>query len=253
VISGAWVRFKNLWSVEIDVDYGPEGNDFYEARNGQLYRAPARFGASVYVNPNNAKPYNFGGNVRYFKKELFNGQEYNFYFFQNLRLNDRIAFGLDLNFNPSYSYVSWIKAQGDQAIFSRYNRNTVENSFDAKYSFSNKMGVSVILRHYWSDRRNKEFYLLTNQGTLTAYQSVPLTAMDRNYNVFNIDLIYVWQFAPGSELTLSYKQAAETNEDFYTKRYNRNLEDILSAPQNKSLSIKVLYYIDYLNLRKKGM
>ena len=252
VVTGAWVQFKSIWSVEVDLDYGPEGNDFYEARNGQLYRTPARFGASVYVNPNNAKAYNFGGNVKYFKKELFNGREYNFYFFQNLRLNDRIAFGLDLNFNPSYDYVSWIKAQGDQAIFSRYNRNTVENSFDAKYSFSNKMGVSVVLRHYWSDRRNKEFYLLTNQGTLAAYQGAPLTAMDRNYNVFNVDLIYVWQFAPGSELTLSYKQAAETNDDFYTKRYNRNLEDILSAPQNKSLSVKVLYYIDYLNLRKKG-
>ena len=250
IVGGAWLQFKSFWSVEMDLEHGSAGNDFYEARNGQVYRTPRKFGVAVYINPNKAKAYNFGGNVKYFKNELFNGREYNFYFFQNLRLNDKVAFGLDLNFNPNYNYVSWIKAQGDQAIFSRYNRNTVENSIDAKYSFSNKMGVSVVLRHYWSDRRNKEFYLLTDHGGLITYVGAPLTGMDRNYNVFNIDLIYVWQFAPGSELTLSYKQAAETNNDFYTKRYNRNLEDILSAPQNTSLSVKILYYIDYLNLRK---
>ncbi|MNQ60773.1 hypothetical protein D3C85_750660 [compost metagenome] len=176
---------------------------------------------------------------------------YNFYFFQNLRLNDKVAFGLDLNFNPNYNYVNWVTTQGNQAIFSRYDRRTVENSFDAKYTFTNLMGITVVLRHYWSDRRNKEFYLLKPDGNLTDYQGASLTGMDRNYNVFNIDLIYTWQFAPGSTLSLSYKDAAETYDTFYTQRYNKNLSGILNAPQNNSLSIKVLYYVDYLDLKKK--
>jgi len=251
VVTGAWLRFKNLWSAEIDLDYAPPGQDFYEARNGQVYNTPGRTGMALFINPNHAKAYNFGGNVKYFHRELFNGKEYNFYFFQNLRLSDQIALGLDLNFNPNYNYVNWVKSQDNQSIFSRYDRNTVENTFDAKYTFSNKMGINVIFRHYWSDRRNKEFYLLTNQGMLSAYQGPPMTGTDRNYNVFNIDLIYTWQFAPGSEMSLSYKEAAETNDDFYTKHYSENLDHILSASQNNSLSIKVLYYVDYLNLRRK--
>jgi hypothetical protein len=249
--TGAYVQYKNLWSTEVDLNYNSKRNDFYEARNGQVYKAPEGYNIALYVNPNRAKAYNFGGNIRYTTQELFKGKEYNFYFFQNLRLNDKVAFGLDLNFNPNYNYVNWVTAQGNQAIFSRYDRRTVENSLDAKYTFTNLMGFTVVFRHYWSDRRNKEFYLLKSDGNLIDYQGAPLTGTDRNYNVFNIDLIYTWQFAPGSTLSVSYKDAAETYDTYYTERYNKNLSGILSAPQNNSLSVKVLYYIDYLNLRKK--
>ncbi|QPH38127.1 DUF5916 domain-containing protein [Pedobacter endophyticus] len=249
--SGYWVQFKNLWSAEFDLSLDRKGNDFYEARNRQIYHAPGVFGAALYVNPNRAKPYNFGGNIRYFKQAAMGGEEYNFYLFQNLRVNDKLAFGLDLDYNPNFNYVNWVTNQGEQSIFSKYDRRTVENSFDAKYTFTNLMGITVVLRHYWSDRRNKEFYLLKPDGNLTAYEGPALTGTDRNYNVFNIDLIYTWQFAPGSTLSVSYKDAAETYDTFYTERYNKNLNGILSAPQNNSLSIKVLYYVDYLDLKKK--
>jgi len=251
VNGGSYIRFKNLWSAEINLSYEGRANDFYEARNGLVYKKPGNFGIGLYINPNRAKAYNFGGNIRYFKQNLFSGEEYNYYLFQNFRLNDKIAFGLDLSFNPNYNYVNWVTTQAGQAIFSKYDRRTVENSFDAKYTFTNLMGITVVLRHYWSDRRNKEFYLLKPDGNLTDYRGPALTGTDRNYNVFNIDFIYTWQFAPGSTLSVSYKDAAETYDTFYTQRYNRNLNGILSAPQNNSLSVKVLYFIDYLDLKKK--
>ncbi|WP_316827460.1 DUF5916 domain-containing protein [Pedobacter miscanthi] len=251
VEGGPYVQFKNLWSAEVNGIYTGAKNDFYESRNGQVYKAPESYSFVLYINPNRAKAYNFGGNIRYREQELFKGKEYNFYFFQNLRINDKIAFGLDLNFNPNYNYVNWVTAQGDKAIFSKYDRRTVENSFDAKYTFTNLMGFTVVLRHYWSDRRNKEYFLLKPDGNLTDYTGTPLNGLDRNYNVFNIDLIYTWQFAPGSTLSVSYKDAAETYETYYTQRYNKNLSGILNAPQNNSLSVKVLYYVDYLDLKKK--
>ncbi|MFD2285050.1 hypothetical protein GJU39_09875 [Pedobacter petrophilus] len=251
VQGGSYVRFKNLWSAEVDASYNAKGNDFYEARNGQIYKAPERFGIELYINPNRAKAYNFGGNIVYQEQQLFGGKSYNFYLFQNFRLNDKVAFGLDLSFNPNYNYVNWVTTRGDQSIFSKYDRRTVENSLDAKYTFTNLMGVTVVLRHYWSDRRNKDFYLLKPDGNLTDYQGAPLTGLDRNYNVFNVDLIYIWQFAPGSTLSVSYKDAAETSDTFYRQRYNKNLSGILNAPQNNSLSVKVLYFVDYLDLKKK--
>ena len=113
------------------------------------------------------------------------------------------------------------------------------------------MGLKLIARHYWSDRRNKDFYTLNNDGRLSPYTGPAIKNVDRNYNVFNIDLVYTWQFKPGSELSITYKDAAETNENFYSKRYNRNLDHVLSSPQNNSLSIKLLYYVDYLDLLKK--
>lgn len=251
VYPGVYVQFKNFWSVELFGNWRAEGNDFYEARNGQVFKSPENYRIALFVNPNRAKAYNLGGNIQFYKKELYNGRGYNFYFFQNLRVNDKLSFGLDLNYAPNINYVNWVSNQSGNAIFSRYDRQTVENSFDAKYNFTNRMGINFRVRHYWSDRRNKEFFLLNNAGRLDAYNGTPLQGVDRNYNVFNIDLMYQWVFAPGSELNITYKDAAETNDRFFTKKYSQNLDKILTGPQNNSLSIKVLYFIDYLDLKKK--
>lgn len=248
---GVYVEYKNFWSTELNANFLAESNDFYESRNGQVYKAPGSSRIALYVNPNRSKAYNFGGNVNIEKRNLMNGVSYNFYFFQNLRVSDKLAFGLDLNYQPSYNFVNWVAIMGNQSIFSRYDRNTVENTMDAKYSFSNKMGINLGVRHYWSDRRNKDFYILNAAGRLDSYNGTALQNVDRNYNVFNIDFVYIWQFSPGSELSITYKNAAETNEKFYTKRYGRNFDHVLSGPQNNSLSVKILYYVDYLNLVKK--
>lgn len=251
IYAGGYAQFKNFWSANINVNWKAEANDFYEARNGQVFKTPESYRIGININPNRAKAYNFGGNISRIKKTLFDGLGYNFYLFQNFRASDRLAFGLDINYAPSYNYVNWVGSTNSRPVFSRYDRNTVENSLDAKYSFSNKMGINFRVRHYWSDRRNKEFFALNNQGELSTYTGPALQNADRNYNVFNIDLVYAWQFAPGSELSIAYKNAAENSEPFYTKHYSRNFDKIISGPQNNSLSIKVLYFIDYLDLVKR--
>jgi hypothetical protein len=40
VFPGIWVQFKNFWSVELNGNWLAESNDFYESRNGQVFRAP---------------------------------------------------------------------------------------------------------------------------------------------------------------------------------------------------------------------
>ncbi|TDQ11854.1 DUF5916 domain-containing protein [Pedobacter metabolipauper] len=249
--AGPYVQLKNFWSVELNVHYNAVGTDFYEARNGMKYQTPENYGFYVYVNPNRAKAYNFGGHVGFTKVSMAGGNNYDTYFFQNLRLSNRFNVGLDLRYEKNNSYINWVAANDSQTLFSRYDRNTIENSFDCKYSFSNKMGINARIRHYWSDRRNKDYYLLNTDGTLSDYTGTAPSGTDRNYNVFNIDLVYTWQFAPGSELSITYKDISETNEDFYTSRYSRNISNILNSPQNNSLSVKMLYFIDYHDLRKK--
>jgi hypothetical protein len=250
VETGPYVQFKNLWSAEIYANWTAKGNDFYESRNGGLYKSPGGLTIQTYLNSNRAKAYNAGGYLGYSNRTMFNGKMYDLYFYQNFRLSDRLSFGTDFSYSPSYDFVSWVTFNGSQSVFSRYNRNTIENAVDAKYNFTNKMGINLRARHYWSDRRNKAFYNLQANGSLAAYEGPALQNTDRNYNVFNIDLIYTWQFAPGSELSVTYKNLSETNDSYLTKRYFRNLDYILSGPQNNSLSIKMLYYIDYLDLRK---
>jgi len=69
--------------------------------------------------------------------------------------------------------------------------------------------------------------------------------------VFNIDLVYSWRFAPGSELSVSYKNLSQDMESENRPGYFRNFDRVTAIPQNNNISLKILYYVDYLQLIKK--
>ncbi|WP_323824985.1 DUF5916 domain-containing protein, partial [Pseudomonas aeruginosa] len=54
----------------------------------------------------------------------------------------------------------------DSIIFALRKRITIENVFNAKYNFNNKMGITFRARHYWSRVNNNAFLSLQNDGGL---------------------------------------------------------------------------------------
>jgi hypothetical protein len=62
--------------------------------------------------------------------------------------------------------------------------------------------------------------------------------------------MYSWQFAPGSTISIIYKNAIESDAALSELNFFRNIEDTFDMPKTNSISIKILYYIDYLNVRK---
>ncbi len=249
--AGMYMQFKNLWYGNFNIDWQPQSNDFYEARNGMVFRTSATQGINMSLSSNRSKKYNalvFGA---YRIRKQFEGMGYDAGFYQNLRINNKFSVGNDFSYQPRLNYAGWVGTLNDQTIFSRFDRQTIENSIDAKYTFNTKMGFTLRARHYWSNRQNKDFYNLNTNGDLEADNAVDNT-YDRNFNAFNLDMNYTWQFAPGSELTLAWKDIAEDGESLIRKGYRKNFNHIFSAPQNNSLSLKILYYVDYLQLRKKS-
>ncbi|MGB4773876.1 MAG: DUF5916 domain-containing protein [Daejeonella sp.] len=255
VYAGAYVQFKNFCSININLDAQSEGNDFYEARTaGRVFTVAPTRAASLSFNSNQAKKYNGGAYAAIRFRDQFNGLGLGYGFYQNYRVSNRFSFGTEVSLEPRFNYAGWLgtNSNSNEVIFSRYDRNTVESLADAKYTFSNKMGITIRGRHYWSDRRNKSFYVLTNEGGLQDNSGEGFLDRDRAYNVFNIDLLYSWQFAPGSELSVAYKDVSQMNEDKIYKGYGTNFNKIISAPHNNNLSLKILYYLDYLQLRKRS-
>ena len=63
-------------------------------------------------------------------------------------------------------------------------------------------------------------------------------------------MVYTWRFAPGSELSLVWKNAIFSEGDVIIKNGLDNLEKLFAMPQTNSLSLKILYYLDYQNFKK---
>jgi hypothetical protein len=141
-------------------------------------------------------------------------------------------------------------SDNSQIIFGRRKVNTVENILSSRDSFTNKMGITFRLRHYVSSVEHIEFYSLQqNNGKLVSDPAFSQN-VDRNVNFFNIDMVYTWQFAQGSFLNVVWKDAGFIYHDVVERNYFKNFGNTIDSEQNNNISLKVIYFLDYLDLKK---
>ena len=152
---------------------------------------------------------------------------------------------------PKYNDMGYTYVAGNNDInFAKRKVNTVENILNAKYSFSNKMGITFRARHYLSTVDNKTFYLLQPDGKLLLNSRFYPDA-NQNVNFFNIDMVYSWQFAPGSFLNIVWKNATQHSTNEVEPSYFKNLGNTISSDNNNNFSLKVIYFLDFLTIQKQ--
>ncbi len=168
---------------------------------------------------------------------------------QTYRFNSRFSVSHRLNLRPRYNNIGYASTSGTETIFSKRRINTTESTLDLKYNFNNKMGITFRSRHYMSAVENGKFFTLLQDGNL-ADNSTFNQQVDRNVNFFNIDMVYTWQFAPGSFINVVWKNAVVNSGNAVETNYFKNLGETLDADQNNNLSFKIIYFLDYLKLKK---
>ncbi|WP_215136055.1 DUF5916 domain-containing protein [Hymenobacter sp. ISL-91] len=136
-------------------------------------------------------------------------------------------------------------------ILGRRNRTTTTNTVSANYTFTNRMSFTIRTRHYLSVASYRDFSRLNPGGEEEAVDY--RRNRDNSFNAFNVDAVFSWWFAPGSQITVVWKNAnaSELAGDKTLPQYFTNFNNTLNTPHNNSLSVKVLYFLDYLTLRPK--
>jgi len=251
-------QLKNLWTVGTYLAASPAYNDFYEPRySGYVYKAPALYTAEIWANTNSAKKYSASLDVTYQYRQHFKTNSYYIYITNQYRFNKKLTISLNNNIEINNNARGFATIASDPAgisqdsiIFGNRNRHTVENIYTIKYNFNNKMGITLRVRHYWSKVDYKSFFLLQTDGKLE-----PITARhdeaNDNTNFFNVDMVYTWQFSLGSFLNISWKNSIETEDSKIHYSYFKNFSNTWNAPQLNNLSVKLIYFLDYLKLKKK--
>jgi hypothetical protein len=232
-------------------------NDFYEPRGpGRVYRSPESWRYNLWVESNYAKKYSIV--AQYFTAyfDLFAGRLHEFYFSHKYRFSDKFSVTQDIYLSPSSNnagFYGFVDGSSADILFSRRDRQTVENVLRFKYNFNNRSGITFRARHYWSKVEPRELYDLQADGSLKPTLFGPVTIRNQNYNTFNIDAVYTLQFAPGSFINIVWKNAiVNSDQDPVQYHYFKNLNNTIEAPQNNNLSIKILYFLDYVDFKKWG-
>lgn len=263
-------QFKNLWWAGMYVGYVPNGNDFYEPRTtGYSFRTPSRLQFNPWFETNSAKKYYLSFNYFLGLRSLFNSPYHEFSVQHRYRFSDKFALTHNLLYNPVtndagfYGNYNQKGNNGDDLLdqtgnpilenilFSRRDLKTIENVLSAKFNFNNRSGITFRARHYWSKVHVKQLYDLMDDGALASTKHTDVVPENRNLNIFNIDAVYTLQFAPGSFINIVWKDASFLSDQSINTTYFKNFDRTLASPQNNNLSVKVIYYLDYLNFRKR--
>ncbi|MBF9219951.1 DUF5916 domain-containing protein [Hymenobacter ruricola] len=273
---------KNFLSLGVDLSLIPVTRDYFDPRRaplGRYYvRKPANTGLSGFVSSDYRKKfaYDISGGVRLFAPDgaRTGRTSVSISLSPRYRVSNRLSFvySLDAERNQNQiGYAGGLDASlpGDTAVFRRFGGEegdvllgrrhvtTVTNTATATYTFTNRMSFNIRLRHYVSNVHYRDFSRLHPDGLETPEPGYPRNR-DNTFNAFNIDAVYSWWFAPGSQVSIVWKNANNPDLNYYegvaaTPLYFDNLNSTLNTPHNNNVSIKVLYYLDYLALRpRKG-
>jgi hypothetical protein len=112
------------------------------------------------------------------------------------------------------------------------------------------MSLTLNGRHYWTNATYRQYFSLQEDGGMLENDSYSQNN-DFNYNYFSIDLIYSWQFAPGSIFTIGYKNIIETQDQEIVYNFGKNFNQTITSPQTNTVSLKLIYFFDYLYLKRK--
>lgn len=170
------------------------------------------------------------------------------------RFNDKFQLSASMDILQDKGNWGWaykLNADGSPVI-ARRNVKTITSIVSAQYNFNSQMNVNIRMRHYWSLLENTNFYNLNADGYWR--DTVFFPNENLNFNTFNIDMFFTWDFLPGSRLTVAWKNALGSNvniDPYSYMTYFKNFGKVIESPHSNEVTVKMVYYLDYLKLKKK--
>jgi len=241
--------FRNYWDIRLSLKADPfGGQDWYEPRvDGWFYKRPANYEIDVSGSTDYRKKMAIHLGFEY-SENLAGENAWEISTMPRIRINDKISLNPRFQYEQARNQIGYAEYISDDSVaFGKRSVNRVTSQLSASYVFNNKSALSLSMRHYWSAVDYSEYFLLQRDGELIDYPDFPYNE-DLNFNILAVDLEYSWNLAPGSFLTVVWKNNIYTSEevdDDIFMNYWDNFNETVSSPQTNSFSVKLTYYLDY--------
>ncbi len=248
----AWFGTRNRFSFGTTFNYNTQRKDYFEAQRNStaeifFVREP-EISISHWASSDYRKK--MAIDYSFFINKSFNIDKlgYGFGLSPRYRFSNKFSLNYRFNYNKTENDRGYVTDYNKSIIFGIRDRDNYTNTLSGKYNFNTKSAISLSFRHNWSKAMYKNFYELNTIGKFdyTTYNQ----NSNVNFNSWNIDLNYQWQFAPGSQLTVFYRNTIFDVNNMTNINLKGNLINLFNRPMKHVFSLKMVYFIDYNNLKK---
>ncbi|WP_265726084.1 DUF5916 domain-containing protein [Polaribacter ponticola] len=163
------------------------------------------------------------------------------------RFTNQFSLSYRMNYNKTKNDQGYVDEDTSNIIFGMRDRKNYTNTISGKYNFSTNSSLSLSFRHYWGSVDYNSYYNLNSDGDLD--QNNTYTGDNLNFNSWNLDLNYIWQFAPGSQLIAFYRNSIFNEDTNSNLDFFKNLDNLFEQSQSHTFSVRFVYFIDYNKLK----
>lgn len=256
--ASAFFLFKNFWDVTISFESSPFWNKDYfvhtDVYTGYFLRRTPYYYLGVNGSSDSRKKLYVSWKIGGAESPLPNDPYWNGSLGLRYRFSDKFQLNTSMDVVQDKGNWGWaykLNADGSPVIA---RRNVKTNTFiiSGQYNFTSRMNVNIRMRHYWSLLQNTNFYNLNPDGY---WRDTTFFANENlNFNTFNIDMFFTWDFLPGSRFTVAWKNALGSNaniDPYSNLSYFKNFGRSVNSPHSNELTVKVVYFLDYLKLKRR--
>jgi hypothetical protein len=258
--NATWV-FKNFWDVSLNMGTQPFWQaDYFELQTrGRFVKKQPFLYAFLYGSTDSRKRLYANYHIGLADGGVFEDNTY-------LRTNGGVRyrfsnkFTLDLQLrrqhdNLQIGYAYYNDPDTREPVLGFRDYKDVTMILSGNYNFTSRMNITLRARHYWNSVHYRSFYNVKQDGFYTPHEFIP--GLDQNVNIFNVDAFFTWDFRPGSRVIAGYKNSLGSDywydlEGKPYERYGRNLRHTFQLPHGNELTLRVIYFLDYNQFRRRG-
>ena len=255
---GLTLTSLKLEEIRASFDYTSKYKDFEETRKEDFFiYQPAEYELEFNYRSDSRKKLVYGSGIEhsYGVNEQFNenSSETEIEFYSGYRLSNQFKVELGISNGISKNEIGYVFDENDNLYFGNRKVKFTENNISLNYNFNSYKSLNLKFRQFWSSALYKEdFFLLKSDGNRSVSEkNISDYNPNTNFNLWNLDLSYNWEFAPGSKITLLYRNNIFNENNLSGISYYNSTKELFEKPINHQLSLRINYFIDFNLLKKK--
>lgn len=229
--------------------------DFYEPRTqnqSRFLKIPEVINAYFFYSSNYNNRFAFEFNPSYGIANEKGRIGYGLSISPRYRFSDHFSLNFNFDFSQQNNNIGYVgdNSVSNEIFMGRRDRSTYINTLQGKFTINSDMNFNLSLRHYLSYATYNQYYSLQNDGSIVPTSNYTENS-NSNFNAWNLDLSYSWWFAPGSQVSILYRNNAALFENEFKRDLGSNFQKVIDKNNlNHVFSISVRYFIDYNSLKK---
>ncbi|CAM4033508.1 DUF5916 domain-containing protein [Gillisia hiemivivida] len=231
-----------------------ESKDFFEPRReGKFVNYPGYTVIDGFISSDYRQKFAYDVSMNYVS--FFDSDRENFRInvSPRFRFSDQFSMIYNFRYSTSTNRNSFVTLEPRREIFGLRDVKSIENAIQASYNFSTKQALNLSFRNFWSvaNFEDSKFSSLLDNGDLAPieYQVTQNNNPNANFNIWNLDLSYSWQFAPGSEAILLYRNSIFNFDKQSDIEFTESSQNLFNQDLRQNLSLRLVYFIDYNNVK----